>query len=69
MSAERVYAVCDGVKTRLVRASTQAQALRHVARDTFTVAVASALETAELMNLGVKLEAAAAGTEVEGDAS
>lgn len=63
MSAERIYAVEDGQATRLIRASSQAQALRHVARDTFVVTTVSALETAELMGKGIKLEVAGAETE------
>ena len=70
--ATRLY-VITGPGTpspRLIEASTPAQALRHVARDVFTVAVAGSLEVAQLMRSGVSVErareepiAAAAGQE------
>lgn len=59
MSAARIYAVEEdnvGGVTRLVKATNQAQALRHVARDRFDVRVASALEVADLMASGVKVQ-------------
>lgn len=46
--------------TRLVRAPTAAQALRHVAIDTLTVAVASQDDLVELIEAGVKVEAVSA---------
>lgn len=45
--------------SRLVEATNQAQALRHVAKDTFTVKIAGGMEVARLMSSGVKLEQAA----------
>ncbi len=58
-TATRTYLVkpAEG-KARLVEATNQAQALRHVAKDTFTVTVASGLETAKAMEAGAKLEQA-----------
>lgn len=62
---QRIYEVAqkepkqDGEKavfvTTLVKASTQAQALRFVARDKFAVEVASAVRVAELMADGAKV--------------
>lgn len=40
----------------MVKAINQAQALRHVARNTYTVTVASALSVAENMQAGMKIE-------------
>jgi len=45
---------------RLVTASNQAQALRHVARDAFTISPASGNDVLELMQKGVKPEDASA---------
>lgn len=50
---------------RLVRAATRAQALRHVARDTFHVAIASQDALVRLLGDGAKVEDAAA-TDEEG---
>jgi hypothetical protein len=47
---------------RLVRASTWAQALRHVARDEFTTAVATQDQLVEGTRRGVPVEEAAADT-------
>lgn len=58
MSSEvRVYIVqaLNG-DAQLVKATNQAQALRHVARSIYTVRAASALEVAEEMEAGQKIE-------------
>jgi hypothetical protein len=47
----------------MVKAVNQAQALRHVARNTYTIAIASALSVAENMQAGMKVEDATAETE------
>ncbi len=47
----------------LVKATNQAQALRHVARHTFSVKAATALEVAEQMAGGMKVEDATAEPE------
>lgn len=60
MSETRVYSVTGAGKTRLVRAAHQAQALRHVASDVFTVAVASQDALIELVGDGIKVEVAKA---------
>lgn len=56
-SEVRVYIVqaANGDAT-LVKATNQAQALRHVARRIYTVRAASALEVAEQMEAGQKIE-------------
>jgi len=43
---------------RLVEATSPAQALRHVARDVFRVAIAGSLDVARLMREGVDVEQA-----------
>lgn len=65
-TATRPYIITgkDGAH-RLVQAGTQAQALRHVATDQFTVKAASASEVIELMQAGVKPETASAERDAE----
>lgn len=60
----RIYLVQDTEsKTKaLVRASNQAQAIRHVARNRLAVAVASQDDLVELLAGGVKVEDAGAET-------
>lgn len=59
MSTERIYTVTGpGDKVSLVKAANQSQALRHVARNTFQIEVASAVQVADLMISGVKVEQA-----------
>ncbi len=55
----RLYAVTrkDG-STRLVKASSQAQALRHVAIDEYAVTIPSPLTTVDLVSNGVAVEIA-----------
>jgi hypothetical protein len=62
---QRIYRVANalvedaatgGAFTRLVRAPNAAQALRHVATDTLSVAVASQDDLVELIEAGVKVE-------------
>lgn len=61
MSTTRPYIVIDNTgNTRLVQATNQAQALRHVAMDLLSVHAASATEVIELMQSGVTPEAAGA---------
>lgn len=59
MTATRTYLVKpqDG-QPRLVEATNPAQALRHVAKDAFTVKVAGGLDVAKAMEAGAKLEQA-----------
>lgn len=61
MSNERIYTVTGpGEKVSLVKAANQAQAIRHVARNTFQIEVASAVQVADLIVAGVKVENASA---------
>jgi hypothetical protein len=55
---QRIYAVTgnDSTATRLVRAPNSAQALRHVAADTFAVEVPSQDRLIALAAAGVKVE-------------
>ncbi len=53
----RIYRVDDGHKDRLVRAPSQAQAIRHVA-SSFAVRVATQDDIAQLVGDGVKVETA-----------
>jgi hypothetical protein len=59
MSGQRIYIVtaADGNAT-FVRAGNQAQALRYVARAAYTVRVATAIEVADVMDAGQKIETA-----------
>lgn len=69
--ATRIYAVgpkkgsgAQPVESvRLVRASTQAQAVRHVVRNTFTAEVATQEQLVDLMTVGVRVEDAGEETE------
>jgi len=66
---QRIYKVTNGDTTFLVQASSQAQALRHVAGKTFHVDVAKAIDVATLMGKGAKVETAsvvAEQTSIEG---
>jgi hypothetical protein len=66
---QRIYKVTSGDKTHLVQATSQAQALRHVAGKTFSIEVAKAIDVAALMSKGVTVEAAtlvAEQTSIEG---
>lgn len=58
---QRVYQVTDKAGViQLVKAGTQAQALRFAARGQFSVEVASGLNVAELMQAGVPVNDATA---------
>lgn len=57
MTAARIYIVtAANGDSMLVKATNQAQALRHVARSIYTVRAATALEVAEEMGAGQKIE-------------
>lgn len=57
MTAEvRLYAVHDGKATRLVQAANPSQALRHVAKTAYSVAIPSQIELVALIQSGVKVE-------------
>lgn len=55
---KRLYRVRGGPSVVLVEASTPAQALRHVSRETFTVDLPSSLEVAKLVASGITPEVA-----------
>lgn len=57
--SQRIYRVDDGKQDRLVRATSQAQAVRHVASG-FAVRVATQDDIANLVGEGVKVETAGA---------
>jgi len=53
----RIYIVtAANGDSMLVKANNQAQALRHIARSIYTVRAASALEVADEMSAGQKIE-------------
>lgn len=52
-SSTRIYIVMQDSTTRLVKASNQAQALRHVARETMSCRPAHSLEVMDYMMKGV----------------
>lgn len=60
---QRIYIVTSGEKSHLVQATSQAQALRHVAGKTFLVEVAKAIDVARLMSDGTTVETASVITE------
>lgn len=55
---KRIYIVTDKAAKVdfLIKATSQAQAVRHVARMQFDVSVASAVDVADKLTAGVKLE-------------
>ena len=55
---QRIYKVTNGDKSYLVQASSQAQALRHIAGKHYTVDVAKAIDVAQLMSKGAQIEIA-----------
>ena len=59
MADQRIYKVTSANKEHLVQATSQAQALRHIAGKYYTVEVAKSIDVARLMNDGTKLEVAA----------
>lgn len=63
----RIYAVADSSEIFLVRATSQAQALRHVTRSLFTVKVASQDDIIEALGNGATVETANEQSETEGN--
>ena len=55
---QRIYKVTSAHKDHLVQATSQAQALRHVAGRYYTVDVAKAVDVAQLMGKGIQVEVA-----------
>ena len=58
MADQRLYKVTNGDKSYLVQATSQAQALRHVAGRVYSVDIAKPLDVAQLMSSGIQLEVA-----------
>ena len=58
MAEQRIYVVTNGGNQHLVQASSQAQAIRHIAGKTFDARIAKTLDVAQMMSNGVVLEAA-----------
>ena len=58
MADQRIYKVTGNNKAHLVQASSQAQALRHVAGKQYQVEVAKAVDVAQLMGKGATVEIA-----------
>lgn len=62
----RIYVVRNSAgAARLVQAPNPAQALRHVTKQEFTVRAATAIEVANLMSAGAKLELAGVDPDLE----
>lgn len=57
-TAQRIYKVTAGDKSYLVQATSQAQALRHIAGRMYRVEIATAMDVAKSMAAGAKLEVA-----------
>jgi len=55
---QRIYKVTNGDKSYLVQATSQAQALRHVAGRLYSVEIAKSLDVAQMMSSGIQLEVA-----------
>ena len=58
MADQRIYKVTNGDKSYLVQATSQAQALRHVAGRLYSVEIAKSLDVAQMMLSGIQLEVA-----------
>ena len=56
---QRIYKVSSLLKEHLVQATSQAQALRHIAGKYYTVEVAKAIDVAQMMGKGAQIEVAA----------
>jgi len=56
--SQRIYVVTGEQQPRLVRASSQAQAIGYVVRNKYKAAVASQTDLIELLSQGVKVEEA-----------
>ena len=65
----RIYLVTDreSQAKRLIRASSQAQAVRHAAQSRYSVEVASQDDLVQLLDAGQAVESAAQVAEAEGE--
>ena len=61
MKSIRIYKITskDTGGVSLVKAGSQAQAMSHVAKSEFAISVATAMEVADLVSAGIKVEDAA----------
>jgi hypothetical protein len=55
---QRIYKITSTDKAYLVQATSQAQALRHIAGRQFGVEIAKAIDVAQFMSKGIQLEVA-----------
>jgi hypothetical protein len=62
-STNRIYIVTNKGQKQLVQAASQAQALRHVASKEYLVEIAKAVDVAQIMSNGAKIEIAAPSSE------
>ena len=53
---KRIYKVTDDQNAHLVMATSQAQALRHIAGKTYKVEIAKAIDVAEMVRNGTPVE-------------
>ena len=58
MTATRIYTVTDGDTDRLVRATSRAQAISHVARSVYKTRVATQTDLVDHLQAGGKVEEA-----------
>lgn len=58
-SEQRIYKVAGAGNVYLVQASSQAQALRHIAGKLYQIDVAKAIDVAAMMGQGASVEVAA----------
>ena len=58
-SEQRIYKVAGAGSVYLVQASSQAQALRHIAGKLYQIDVAKAIDVAAMMGQGASVEVAA----------
>ncbi len=69
MATKRIYAIQQGERVRLVRASHPNAALMHVARGTYTTRVATQTDLERAFKAGVQVEEPDQKPETEGSPS
>lgn len=62
-TAQRIYVVTSKDGKSLVKATSQAQAIRHVVANLYTAHTPTPLEVAEMMSQGMELQQAAVAPE------
>ena len=65
MAAQRIYVVTNGNGRQLVRASSQAQAIRHIVSTEYSAEVAKPDDIVELMTAGVQVQTAGEEAQAE----